>query len=103
MNDRKPSRASRAESQWAEWMAAAQAGDSATYERLLISIVPELRAFVRARLRDPSAAEDVVQNVLLSIHRARHKSVSAARFPSIRWRSPRTLRSRGTILHCLRA
>ncbi len=53
-------------------MAAAQQGDSAAYDQLLRSILPRLRAFVGARLREPSMAEDVVQNVLLSIHQARH-------------------------------
>jgi RNA polymerase sigma-70 factor (ECF subfamily) len=53
-------------------MAAAQDGDAAAYEALLREIVPVLRIFVAARLRETSAAEDVVQNVLLSLHRARH-------------------------------
>ena len=60
------------EARWGEWMAAAQQGDREPYNRLLQSILPYLRAFVGARLRDPSIAEDVVQNVLLSIHQARH-------------------------------
>ncbi len=60
------------EAEWASWMAAAQDGDSALYERLLKSILPRLQGFVRVRLRDPTSAEDVVQTVLLSIHRARH-------------------------------
>jgi RNA polymerase sigma-70 factor (ECF subfamily) len=55
-----------------EWMAAAQAGDAALYEQLLGELVPLLRAFVRARIRDAAAMEDVVQNVLLAVHRARH-------------------------------
>jgi len=57
---------------WGRWMASAQAGDAAAYEALLREIVPALRVFVGARLRETSAAEDVVQNVLLSLHRARH-------------------------------
>ncbi|MCH6563662.1 MAG: sigma-70 family RNA polymerase sigma factor [Myxococcales bacterium] len=60
------------EAEWASWMAAAQDGDSVLYERLLKSILPGLQGFVRVRLRDPASAEDVVQTVLLSIHRARH-------------------------------
>jgi RNA polymerase sigma-70 factor (ECF subfamily) len=60
------------EERWPEWMAQAQRGDRSAYERLLRSVLPHLRAFVRMRMRDPSAAEDVVQNVLLSIHQARH-------------------------------
>lgn len=53
-------------------MAAAQEGDAASYDRLLRSILPEIRRIVRSRLGDPSSVEDVVQNVLLYIHQARH-------------------------------
>ena len=52
-------------------MAAAQEGDRAAYERLLADILPTLRDFARRRLADDAAAEDVVQEVLLSVHRAR--------------------------------
>ena len=64
--------ASERELAWRGLMAAAQDGDSAAYEALLREIVPALRVFVSARLRDSAATEDVVQNVLLSLHRARH-------------------------------
>lgn len=57
---------------WGAWMASAQAGDREAYERLLQALLPAARGFVRSRLRDPIATEDVVQNVLLSLHRARH-------------------------------
>jgi RNA polymerase sigma-70 factor (ECF subfamily) len=53
-------------------MTRAQAGDREAYERLLVAVLPVLRSYVRARLRDASSEEDVVQNVLVSIHRARH-------------------------------
>ena len=59
-------------SRWQEWMAAAQRGDGTTYEKLLRELTPHLRAFVQRRLFDTAAAEDVVQNVLVSVHRARH-------------------------------
>jgi len=61
-----------AEAAWGAWMQAAQAGDGEAYERLLRALLPPLRGFVARRLPDPHAAEDVVQTVLLSIHRARH-------------------------------
>ena len=64
--------ASERELAWGGLMAAAQEGDSAAYETLLREIVPALRVFVGARLRDSPTTEDVVQNVLLSLHRARH-------------------------------
>jgi RNA polymerase sigma factor (sigma-70 family) len=53
-------------------MAAAQRGDQAAYASLLTSILGPLRAFVRRRGVDDGEVEDVVQEVLLSIHRARH-------------------------------
>ena len=53
-------------------MAAAQDGDAAAYQRLLESVLPRLRGFVANRLGDPASVEDVVQNVLFSLHRARH-------------------------------
>jgi len=59
------------EERWRIWMAAAQAGDKIVYEQLLRSLLPDLRLFVRGRV-ESSVVEDVVQNVLLSIHRARH-------------------------------
>ena len=71
MPERKPERRQE-EARWSEWMARAQNGDRAAYDQLLRSILPYLRAFVGARVRDQSLAEDVVQNVLMSIHKARH-------------------------------
>lgn len=53
-------------------MVAAQAGDSAAYEALLLELLPYVRQRVAQRVREPSEREDVVQNVLLSLHRARH-------------------------------
>jgi RNA polymerase sigma-70 factor (ECF subfamily) len=53
-------------------MAAAQEGDARAYEGLLRELVPEIRSLVRRRLPDEAAVEDVVQNVLLAIHRSRH-------------------------------
>jgi len=73
------------ERHWSEWMVAAQKGDSEAYERLLVAILPELRGFVRSRLGDPSSVEDVVQNVLLSIHRARHTFRPERRFAPWLW------------------
>lgn len=53
------------------WMRAAQAGDAESYRLLLVTIQPKVRAIVRSRIRDGAAAEDVVQNALLAIHRGR--------------------------------
>jgi RNA polymerase sigma-70 factor (ECF subfamily) len=60
------------DAQRAAWMAAAQKGDTEAYASLLTSLLPVLRGFVRRRGVDASAVEDVVQEVLLLIHRARH-------------------------------
>jgi RNA polymerase sigma-70 factor (ECF subfamily) len=58
--------------QWSGWMAAAQGGDTAAYGRLLREILPFLRVLVRRRCRDADRAEDIVQDVLLTLHRVRH-------------------------------
>lgn len=58
--------------EWRAWMAAAQAGDQAAYRRLLAALLPYLRGFARRHLRDAAAAEDLVQDVLLTVHRIRH-------------------------------
>lgn len=60
------------EDRWRMWMLAAQRGDAISYEKLLMELTPYLRGFVGRRLFDPTASEDVVQNVLISLHRARH-------------------------------
>jgi len=52
-------------------MQAAQAGDASAYRMLLTTIQPKIRAMVRGKIRQEAAAEDVVQNALLSIHRGR--------------------------------
>ncbi len=60
------------ETQWREWMIAAQNGDAARYDKLLRELFPFLRGFVQLRLADPALTEDAVQSVLISVHRARH-------------------------------
>jgi RNA polymerase sigma-70 factor (ECF subfamily) len=60
------------ERRWRAWMIAAQDGDSASYENLLHELVPHVRSAVKRRLFDSGASEDVVQNVFMSMHRARH-------------------------------
>jgi RNA polymerase sigma-70 factor (ECF subfamily) len=57
---------------WSPLMAAAQNGDRAAYERLLREILPMLRAIAGRWHRNPDRAEDVVQDILLTIHRVRH-------------------------------
>lgn len=59
------------EERWRHLMEAAQKGDKAAYEELLSDLLPLLRQFVRRRWRNPSDVEDVVQDILLSIHGVR--------------------------------
>lgn len=60
------------EGDWAAWLAAAEAGDSASYRRLLAELATFLRAVVRRRAAAYGLAsgdvEDVVQEALLAIH-----------------------------------
>jgi RNA polymerase sigma-70 factor (ECF subfamily) len=60
------------ERQWRTWMIAAQLGDAASYEKLLHSLLEPLRSYARRRMASEQGPEDLVQNVLLSLHRARH-------------------------------
>lgn len=53
-------------------MAAAQNGDAAAYRKLLESLTPVLRRYFRRRSSNGALVEDLCQETLLSIHRARH-------------------------------
>jgi RNA polymerase sigma-70 factor (ECF subfamily) len=53
-------------------MQAAQDGDAVAYTRLLRSVAPVVRALGRRRGLDPSACEDLSQDVLMTLHRIRH-------------------------------
>jgi RNA polymerase sigma-70 factor, ECF subfamily len=64
------------ETQWADLMRAANAGDGSAYARLLRELAPVLRSNARrglVRAGMPVAdAEDVVQETLIAIHLKRH-------------------------------
>ena len=60
------------EARWSGFMRAGQGGDQEAFETLLHEILPKVRSHVFGRLGGREHAEDVVQNVLLSIHRSRH-------------------------------
>jgi len=55
-----------------ELMSAAQAGDAVAYADLLTALVPIARHYVLGRIGPRPCAEDIVQETLVSIHRARH-------------------------------
>jgi RNA polymerase sigma factor (sigma-70 family) len=53
-------------------MAAAQTGDSTAYQTLLRDCIPVIKGIARRRRVDADRIDDVIQDVLLTIHRARH-------------------------------
>jgi RNA polymerase sigma-70 factor (ECF subfamily) len=53
-------------------MEATQQGDTEAYRALLEDIGPEIRRFLRSRLPDRQEVDDVYQETLLALHRARH-------------------------------
>lgn len=57
---------------WQGLMKAAQDGNNAAYLKLLAEILPVLRRVVRNRWRSNEGAEDIVQEILISIHAVRH-------------------------------
>ncbi|WP_308562962.1 sigma-70 family RNA polymerase sigma factor [uncultured Klebsiella sp.] len=85
---------------WPVLMAQAQAGDRLAYTRLLKALVSVIRAQVRKHISDEALVEDVIQDVLLTVHRVRHTYDPA--FPFLPWlmaiisaRTIDTLRRRG--------
>ena len=68
------------EERWRQQMRAAQDGDKSAYQELLTDIMPLLRAIVQRAWRNPHDVEDIVQDVLLSLHVVRHTYDSARPF-----------------------
>jgi len=60
------------EQRWCAWMRAAQGGDAAAYTQLLRDITPFIRSLARRYGGARPVAEDIVQEVLLTVHRVRH-------------------------------
>jgi RNA polymerase sigma-70 factor (ECF subfamily) len=56
---------------WSILMARAQAGDAVSYRRLLREIAPYLRSLAARHRRNPQDIEDVVQEILMTIHSIR--------------------------------
>ncbi len=57
---------------WSQLMVLAQDGDHRAYEALLRAIVPFIRVLASRHRGTEGLLEDVVQDVLLSMHRVRH-------------------------------
>jgi RNA polymerase sigma-70 factor, ECF subfamily len=60
-----------AQDDWSALMAAAQAGDRAAYRALLLAVVPYLRAIAARSFQSSADVEDVVQDVLTTLHATR--------------------------------
>ncbi len=58
--------------QWGKDLAAAQRGDKESYRAFLQAITPFARALARKRVWAGDGVEDIVQDVLLTVHRVRH-------------------------------
>jgi len=54
------------------WMQRVQNGDRDAYRALLDDIGPVLLAFLRRKVADPHDADDMFQDTLIALHRARH-------------------------------
>ena len=60
------------ESQCQQWMLATQNGDKASYAQLLAAIELLAQRYLASRLAVRDDAGDLVQEILISIHKARH-------------------------------
>src|SRR5437016_13583496 len=58
--------------QRARWMERVQRGDREAYDELLTDMAPPLLRFLRRRIADAHELEDVFQDTLMAVHRARH-------------------------------
>ena len=55
---------------WTEYAAKAQAGDKAAYNSLLREIAPFIKNYILKSLANPDWADDIAQEVLMSVHRS---------------------------------
>ncbi len=60
------------EEKWRELLRLSQMGDREAYATLLSDLIPLLRGVVRQKWRNEADVEDIVQEILLSLHTARH-------------------------------
>ena len=55
---------------WKDWAVAAQEGDKTAYNRLLSEIAPFTKNFLLSRVVNPDWADDITQEVLISVHKS---------------------------------
>lgn len=55
---------------WKDWAIAAQEGNARAYNRLLSDIAPFIRNYLIGGLANPDWAEDITQEVLISVHKS---------------------------------
>ncbi len=60
------------EKQWAQWMLAAQEGDHEVYEKLLRALALYLEKWMLRSTGRLENSQDLVQEILLCVHRAKH-------------------------------
>lgn len=56
--------------EWSGWAAMAQGGDRVAYNKLLSAIAPFIRNYVVGSLANPDWADDIMQEVLISVHKS---------------------------------
>ena len=66
-----PAHSTSADPAWSTLMAAAQGGDRTAYEQLLRACIPHVKRVVRRTGVRPESVDDVAQDVLITVHRAR--------------------------------
>ena len=57
---------------WGGWLTSSCAGDQVAYRSLLREMHKLLRTYLMRRVIDPQTAEDVAQEILLAVHKAKH-------------------------------
>ena len=55
---------------WSDWAAAAQEGNAQAYRNLLNDIAPFIKNYLTSRLANEDWADDIAQEVLLSVHKS---------------------------------
>ncbi len=55
---------------WKDWAVAAQEGNKTAYNRLLSEIAPFTKNFLLSRVANPDWADDITQEVLISVHKS---------------------------------